>query len=234
MQFNKPLRQGVLQKRYKRFLADIDFGDAGVLTVHCPNTGAMSGCAEPGFNAWCSTSDNPKRKYSLTWELSQNQAGDMIVVNTQHANRLAGELLQNNHLSELSHWQSLKPEQKYGQENSRIDWWGLDSEHRECFIEVKSVTLKDGDNGYFPDAVSVRAHKHINELMHMVNNGHRAVQLYMVMHSGIDHVTPAAHIDPKYAELCKTANAMGVEFYAMKCRIAPDKIELERPVPVTL
>ncbi|KPD21518.1 DNA/RNA nuclease SfsA [Idiomarina abyssalis] len=234
MQFNKPLRQGVLQKRYKRFLADIDFGQGDIITAHCPNTGAMTGCAQPGFKAWCSVSDNPKRKYSLTWELAQNGKAEMIVVNTQHANRMAGELLQANLVPELSQWQELKPEQRYGREKSRIDWWGIDANRQECFIEVKSVTLADDKCGYFPDAVSQRAHKHLNELMQMTRDGHRAIQLYMVMHQGIESVTPAKHIDPKYAELCKQAESEGVEFYAVKCVITPQEIKLERPVPVTL
>lgn len=234
MQFNKPLRQGVLQKRYKRFLADIDFGQGDITTAHCPNTGAMTGCAEPGFTAWCSVSDNPKRKYSLTWELACNSRGEMIVVNTQHANRMAGELLQTDLVPELSQWQQLKPEQHYGREKSRIDWWGIDQNNRECFVEVKSVTLADNNDGYFPDAVSLRAHKHLNELMQMVSDGHRAIQLYMVMHEGIESVAPASHIDPKYTELCKQAESGGVEFYAVKCVVTPREIKLERPVPVTL
>lgn len=234
MQFNKPLRQGVLQKRYKRFLTDIDFGDGETTTVHCPNTGAMTGCAEPGFTAWCSVSDNPKRKYSLTWEIARNSKGEMIVVNTQHANRMAGELFQTNLVPELSGWQKLKPEQRYGKEKSRIDWWGIDQNNRECFVEVKSVTLAGDSCGYFPDAVSQRAHKHLNELMQMASDGHRAIQLYMVMHQGIDSVAPAKHIDPKYAELCKQAVSEGVEFYAVKCIATPQEIKLERPVPVTL
>jgi len=234
MQFNKPLRPGVLEKRYKRFLADIDFGDSDMTTVHCPNTGAMTGCAEPGFKVWCSVSDNPNRKYSLTWELSQNNKGEMIVINTQHANRLAGELLKTDLMSEFSGWQEYKPEQRYGKEESRIDWWGRDPDNRECFIEVKSVTLADGAHGYFPDAVSQRAHKHLNELIQVVSDGHRGIQLYMVMHDGIESVSPASHIDPKYAELCKQAESAGVEFYAVKCSVTPQEIKLERPVPVTL
>ncbi|RUO68293.1 DNA/RNA nuclease SfsA [Idiomarina ramblicola] len=234
MQFNKPLRSGVLQKRYKRFLADIDFGDGDITTVHCPNTGAMTGCAEPGSKVWCSVSNNPKRKYSLTWELAQNSKGEMIVVNTQHANRMAGELLKTELMPQLSEWQEHKPEQRYGNEKSRIDWWGRDSDNRECFVEVKSVTLADGSRGYFPDAVSQRAHKHLNELMQVVSDGHRAIQLYMVMHQGIDSVMPASHIDAKYAELCQQAESAGVEFYAVKCIATPQEIKLERPVPVTL
>ena len=96
MQFNKPLEVGILHQRYKRFLADIEFAaqPQSIETVHCPNTGAMTGCAEPGYKVWCSVSDNPKRKYAKTWELAQNFASDWIVINTQRANQVAGEALQ--------------------------------------------------------------------------------------------------------------------------------------------
>ena len=234
MQFNKPLRRGVLEKRYKRFLADIDFGDGQITTVHCPNTGAMTGCAEPGFDAYCSLSDNKKRKYSYTWELSRTKEGEFIAVNTGCANTLAGELLNSELIPELSGWSELRSEKKYGQENSRIDWWGVDTDHKECFVEVKSVTLAEKERGYFPDAVSQRAHKHLNELMRVVGQGHRAIQLYMVMHTGIESVSPAKHIDPKYAELCIKAAEHGVEFYAVKCAINEKEIRLERPVAVRL
>lgn len=234
MQFNKPLRRGVLQKRYKRFLADIDFGDHQVTTVHCPNTGAMTGCAESGFEAYCSISDNKKRKYSHTWELSRNQDNDFIVVNTGCANTLAGELLRSALIPELSGWSELKAEKKYGQQNSRIDWWGIDKQNQECFVEVKSVTLADNTQGYFPDAVSQRAHKHLKELMYMVEQGHRAIQLYMVMHTRIESVSPAQHIDAKYSELCKEAANQGVEFYAVKCSVNEKEIQLDKPLAVRL
>lgn len=97
-----PLSHGVLLKRYKRFLADVLLPNGEQITVHCPNTGAMTGCANAGDTVWFSTSDNPKRKYAHTWELTQTQAGHFICVNTQRANQLAHEALQNQWISELS------------------------------------------------------------------------------------------------------------------------------------
>ena len=230
MQFNKPLKRGVLHKRYKRFLADIDFGDEEFTTVHCPNTGAMTGCAEPGYEAYCSDSGNPKRKYQYTWELARTPQGDWIVVNTQRANQLAGEALQAGVIPELTGFSRWRPEKKYGEQNSRIDWLGENAAGDLCFVEVKSVTLAENNCGYFPDAVSVRAHKHIEELMHMRQQGHRAVLLFMVMHTGIEEVTPARQIDPKYARLCIEAAHVGVEFYAIKTHISNAEIKLDRPL----
>ncbi|WP_404400266.1 DNA/RNA nuclease SfsA [Idiomarina seosinensis] len=234
MQFHRPLQRGILRKRYKRFLADIDFGNTDITTVHCPNTGAMTGCAEPGFEVWCSTSDNPKRKYAMTWELSRNQQGHWIVINTQRANALAGELLNNQHIKELEGLVNWRAEQKYGAQNSRIDWLGENPNGNLCFVEVKSVTLAENQQGYFPDTVSTRAQKHLQELILARQQGHRAVILFVVMHSAIDQVTPAAHIDPKYAQLCNQAAAAGVEFYAYKVSIDPEQIKLDRQIKVCL
>lgn len=225
MQFNKPLKQGVLRKRYKRFLADINFDTEHDTTVHCPNTGAMTGCAEPGFTAFCSQSDNGKRKYPLTWELAQDHDGHWIVVNTQHANKVAGEVLQQQRIAELADISQWQAEQKYGAQNSRIDWLGTAADGQQCFVEVKSVTLNNKGQGYFPDAVSSRGQKHLEELMLMRQQGHRAVLLFMVMHSGIERVSPAAHIDPKYAELCHQAAQQGVEFFAYNTIINRSEIK---------
>ncbi|MGM0525031.1 MAG: DNA/RNA nuclease SfsA [Pseudomonadota bacterium] len=234
MQFNKPLKRGVLRKRYKRFLADIDFGDDHITTVHCPNTGAMTGCAEPGYEVWCSNSQNPKRKYQHTWELARDFNNHWIVVNTQRANTIAGEVLQQHTLSALADITDWRAEQKYGEQNSRIDWLGTCADGSHCFVEVKSVTLAEGDRGYFPDAVSTRGQKHLQELIQMRQQGHRAVLLFLVMHSAIERVSPAAHIDPKYAQLCREAAAAGVEFYAVKSSINEQQLTVDRPLHVNL
>lgn len=233
MQFNKPLKRGVLLKRYKRFLADVDFGDGHITTVHCPNTGAMTGCAEPEFTVYCSESDNPKRKYRFTWELAQNHQQQWIVINTQRANRVAGEALASGLLAPLANIENWQAEQKYGAQNSRIDWLGEDGQ-KSCFVEVKSVTLAEQNTGYFPDAVSTRGQKHLQELMEMRQQGHRAVLLFMVMHEGIEQVEPAAHIDAKYADLCQQAARQGVEFYALKANIDAHSVAPDQALPVRL
>lgn len=234
MQFNKPLAKGILLKRYKRFLTDIETTEGSEITIHCPNTGAMTGCAEPGYKVWYSDSENDKRKYRHTWELAQNFSQEFICVNTQRANLVAGDYLKAGKLTALAPIEALQPEQKYGSQNSRIDWYGTCA-GVPCYIEVKSVTLAGADQqGYFPDARSVRAQKHLQELIEMRQQGARAVVLYVVMHTGIKQVRAAAEIDPDYASLCKQAEAAGVEFYAIGCDIDETQISANVELPVNL
>ncbi|KJG36913.1 transcriptional regulator [Photobacterium angustum] len=227
MKFTQPLQAAKLIKRYKRFLADIELDNSDVRTIHCANTGAMTGCAEPGSTVWYSTSDNPKRKYPNSWELTQTLSNNWICVNTAQANRLVEEAIKNNVIDELTGYTSLRAEVKYGTENSRIDLL-LESESRPpCYIEVKSVTLLGKDRqGYFPDAVTTRGQKHLRELMEMVDQGNRAVLLFAVLHSGIDNVSVADHIDPIYAQLLTQAVKAGVEVLCYKAELNKEQIKL--------
>ncbi|KJG05422.1 transcriptional regulator [Photobacterium angustum] len=227
MKFTQPLQAAKLIKRYKRFLADIELDNSDVRTIHCANTGAMTGCAETGSTVWYSTSDNPKRKYPNSWELTQTLTNDWICVNTAQANRLVEEAIKNDVIDELTGYTSLRTEVKYGTENSRIDLL-LESESRPpCYIEVKSVTLLGKDRqGYFPDAVTTRGQKHLRELMEMVDQGNRAVLLFAVLHSGIDNVSVADHIDPIYAQLLTQAVKAGVEVLCYKAELNKEQIKL--------
>ena len=222
MLFHNPLRPAVLLKRYKRFLADVQLPDGEVITIHCPNTGAMTGCAEPGMTIWMSNSGNSKRKYRYTWELAQTAAGDMICVNTQRANQVAGEALATGLLGPFN---NLIAEQKYGYDNRRIDWLGTDCNGLTTYIEVKSVTLAERHQGFFPDTVSERARQHLASLQTMAAEGNRAMVLYVVLHTAIESVSAAHHIDKSYAQACAEAKRSGVEFHALKCDISTSQIQ---------
>ena len=195
MQFMPPLLSATLIKRYKRFLADVITSTGEIFTLHCPNTGAMTGCATPGDTVWYSTSENTKRKYPHTWELTQTQNGAFICVNTLRANTLAKEAITLGNIPELTGYNTLKSEVKYGEEGSRIDIMLQADDRPGCYIEVKSVTLAENEFGYFPDAVTVRGQKHLRELMGVVANGERAVLLFAILHSAIEYFSPAHHID---------------------------------------
>ena len=232
------LRKATLIERYKRFLADITLADGTTTTIHVANTGAMSGCAESGNSVFYSTSENPKRKYPFSWEVSQTKANHFICVNTLRANQLVEEALNAGVISELVDFSTLQREVKYGKENSRIDFLllfdptshdlTLKNTKPLTYIEVKSVTLLDDTiennqgQGFFPDAVSIRGQKHLRELMDMVQQGHRAVLLFAVLHTGINRVSAAEHIDEKYADLLRQAQQMGVEILAYKANFSID------------
>ena len=232
MEFAPPLQQGILLRRYKRFLADVQLSDGSEITLHCPNTGSMRNCLYPGETVWFSTSDNPKRKYAHTWELMTTPNGSLIGIHSSQANALAEDAINKGIISELTGYDSLSREVKYGDENSRIDILLQAAQKPACYIEVKSCTLLEDGQGYFPDAVSLRGQKHLRELMHMVSLGHRAVLLFVVQHSEITCVAPAAHIDPEYAKLLKIAVLSGVEVLAYCCEISPTEINLAYPCVV--
>lgn len=234
MQFNPPLQSAVLVKRYKRFLADVVTPDGQELTLHCPNTGAMTGCATPGDTVWYSTSDNPKRKYAHTWELTQTQRGAIICVNTLRANILAKEAILAGNIVELSGYNALKSEIKYGEENSRIDIMLQAEDRQNCYIEVKSVTLAENESGYFPDTVTERGQKHLRELMSVAAAGDRAVILFAVLHSAIDRFSPAHHIDARYAQLLIEAQTKGVEILVYKAELSTEMMTLNKPITAVL
>jgi sugar fermentation stimulation protein A len=224
------LIEGVLQRRYKRFLADVELASGEVITVHCPNTGAMTGCAEPGSRVWLSRSDSPSRKYPHTWELVETREG-LACIRSVLANKVVGEALEAGKVPQLDEFSNLRREVKYGA-NSRVDFL-LECGDRQIYVEVKSVTLCRGDGlGAFPDAVSARGTKHLLELGAVRGGNTRAVLFFCVFHTGINRVTVAEDIDPVYAQALAEAVASGVEIMAWQAEISPMGIELARPLPL--
>ena len=239
MRWSSPLKSGTLIKRYKRFMADVVPESASEqITLHCPNTGSMKNCMGEGWRVWYSDSGNPKRKYPCTWELSETPGGDLICVNTAQANRIVKEALAQNIISELAVYGTVKPEVKYGAENSRIDFLLTEAGLPNCYVEVKSATLLDESfgkgQGFFPDAVTERGRRHLRELQQMVAEGHRAILLFCVNHTGIDQIDVADHIDPAYGKVLREALQAGVEVLAYKSLINTETIQLWQPVPVAL
>ena len=231
MKFEQPLQSATLLKRYKRFLADIVTPDGEEFTLHCANTGAMTGCATPGDTVWYSTSSNAKRKYPHSWELTQTQTDDWICVNTLRANGIVADAIEAGDIPELSEYEEIKREIKYGNENSRIDIL-LKSNHKvDCYIEVKSVTLLDSGMGYFPDAKTQRGQKHLRELTAIAKLGLRAVLFYAVPHTGITEVTVAKEIDPDYASLLKEAHDAGVEILCYRINISEYNLTIGQQLP---
>ena len=234
----------ILLRRYKRFLADIRLPDGTELTIHCPNTGSMRNCLVPDSPCWYSVSESKTRKYPQTLEVVTTPGDHLAGINTARANELVEQAIRAGVIAELQGYQLLKREQVYGQEKSRIDFLLSDKpgDARLCYVEVKNVTLlelegmaADGE-GFFPDAISVRGSKHLRELMAMRAQGHRAVLLFCVQHTGIKTVRAAAHIDAVYAETLRAAKAAGVELLAYAATIAPAQngISITHSVPVVV
>ena len=228
------LQSGVLIRRYKRFLADIETQSGDTITVHCPNTGAMTGCTEPGSIAYYSVSDNPKRKYSCTLEIVATDAG-LVSVNTGRANALVAEALAQQQLAPLANYAEIKAEAKIPDGGGRFDFLACNAEGARAYIEVKSATLYiDAGRGAFPDAVSERALKHVHALQRMVAAGHRGVLIFCAQHCGIDQVSPAHAIDPAYARGLAEGLAAGIEVYAVGCTTDLHTMRIERQIDFTI
>ena len=228
------LQKGRLLRRYKRFLADIETGEGEVITVHCPNTGAMTGCADPGSVAYFSVSDNPKRKYPYTLEFVETAVG-LVSVNTGRANALVGEALAAEQIISLAGYTDIKAASKIPDGGGRFDFLARNSKQVSAFIEVKSVTLyTENGAGEFPDAVSERALKHVHALKRMVSLGHRGVLIFCAQHCGISRVSPARSIDPAYAQGLEEAIEAGVEVYAAGCVTDLKTMRIDRAIVFSL
>ena len=225
------LLSGRLIKRYKRFLADVQLDTGEIVTAHCPNSGSMTGCNTPGAVVLLSVSDSPSRKLKYTWELVSVQ-GYWVGINTARPNSLVREAIESGVVKELQGYPTIRPEVPYGK-NSRIDLL-LNGPGVNCYVEVKNVTLKDGDNALFPDAVTTRGQKHLRELMEVVRNGARGVIFFVVQRGDCLSVSPADLIDPEYGRLLREAVRNGVEAIAYQALVTPEKIMLVRSLPIQL
>ena len=227
MKFDAPLIPGKLVKRYKRFLADVELTDGTIVTAHTTNTGSMLGLVEAGSPVWLSESDNPKRKLKYTWEIGAS-GNTAVGVNTAIPNKLVFEEISAGNIALLTGYTTIKREVKYGQ-NSRIDVFLQAKDKADCYVEIKSVTLSRVSGiAEFPDAVSARGTKHLQELGDMVQEGHRAVMFFLVQRSDCTVLAPAKDIDPVYADALKVAMTRGVEVIIYSCDVTPEGIHLDK------
>lgn len=232
MKIVPPFERATLIKRYKRFLADIRLSSGEEMIIHCPNTGSMKNCWQAETPCWFSRSDDPRRKLSGTLEITTTPDGFLAGVNTNRPNKLVREAIEQGVIAELQGYASIRAEVKYGVENSRIDLLLTGEGLARCYVEVKNTTLgMGGGRVLFPDAVTERGTKHLRELISMAQQGHRAVLVFCVQHSGATSTGPADEIDPVYGETLRQAMAAGVEVLAYGCRLAEDEIVVDRRLP---
>jgi sugar fermentation stimulation protein A len=233
MRFPDPLIPGRLVRRYKRFLADVTLDSGDLVTAHCANPGAMTGLNLPDTEVWLSPSRNPARKLAYSWELAR--VGDGLVgINTAHPNGLVEEAIRDGRIAEVRGYESLRREVKYGK-NSRVDMLLSDDAKPDCYVEVKNVHLmRQPGLAEFPDAVTKRGTKHLNELADMVAAGHRAMMVYLVQREDCQQFTIAADVDPDYAAAFKASTGRGVEAICYRCSLTTDGIDVADALPIVI
>ncbi|SMF66754.1 sugar fermentation stimulation protein A [Xaviernesmea oryzae] len=223
MRFDPPLVPATLLQRYKRFLFDAVAADGTPFTGSCPNTGSMRGLTAPGSRIWVSLHDSPTRKYRHMFEMIEVD-GEMVGINTGLPNRLAEEAIRAGLIPSLTGYDTILREQRYGR-NSRIDFLLSGRGLPDAYVEVKNVHfMREAGLAEFPDTVTKRGAKHLEELGDMVEAGHRAVTIYLIQRHDCSHFRICADLDPLYALAFERAKTRGVEAYAVRCRVSPEEI----------
>lgn len=235
MRFDTPLIPGRLVQRYKRFLADVVLDTGEAVTATCPNTGSMMGLVAPGSRVWLSSSDSPTRKYKHTWEMVEADLGKgphLVGINTNHPNKLVAEAIESGLVKGLKDYPTLRREVKYGR-NSRIDILLECATKGLCYVEIKNVhMMRRAGFAEFPDSITERGAKHLAEMSDMVREGHRAVMVYLIQRADAKSFSFAGDVDPAYVAAFKAATAAGVEAIALRCRVSPEQIAVEKAVPI--
>lgn len=231
MDFDKILTNGTLIKRYRRFLADILLADGSIITAHCPNTGTMLSCSTPDSPVCLSRSINPKRKYPFTLEMIKIGM-TWVGVNTGRTNGLVVEAIEKGQIAELGAFDEIKKEVRVT-DHSRLD---LQIMHKDCstFLEIKNCSLAIDGCAMFPDAVTARGTRHLQELTRLSKAGFGAGIFFLVQRMDADRFAPAAHIDPMYSKALGEAIAAGVRVLVYQARVSPTGIHVVRPLPYSL
>lgn len=230
------LIEGRLVERYKRFLADVELVSGETITVHCPNSGSMKGCSEPGRPVLISDSKNPKRKLRHTLEMIK-MGRTWVGVNTANPNRAVARWIERDRIPELAGYPEQRREVPYGEnDRSRIDVLLQDPDggQQRCWVEIKNTTWRVGEHAAFPDAVTKRGQKHLEELAGVAEQGERGVMFFFVGRADCTRMRPADEIDPDYGRILRRVVDAGVEALAYRMRFTRRRIELVERVPVDL
>lgn len=232
MRFQTPLIPARLIRRYKRFLSDVALEDGREVVAHCPNPGAMLGLADPGMRVWLEPNDDPRKKLKFGWRLVEFGDGHWAGIDTAVPNRVVKEALQARSVPGLDAYGKVKPEVKYGRQ-SRVDFLLTEPGLPDAYVEVKNVHLRrTGDVAEFPDCVTLRGARHLDELADMVAEGHRAVMLYLVQRTDCARFALARDLDPGYGAAFDRARAAGVEAICIDTRIDTQGVGIGNLLPV--
>ena len=223
MDFKSPLVPARLVARYKRFLFDAILEDGSAITGSCPNTGSMWGLTAPGSRVWLSEHDSPTRKHRHCLELVEAD-GTIVGVNTGLPNRIVEEAIRAGMIGDLGRYATLKREQKYGLA-SRVDILLQDEARGRAYVEVKNVHMSRVPGlAEFPDSVTTRGARHLDELGDMAEAGHRAVMVFLIQRGDCFRFRLCRDLDPNYAAAFDRAMGRGVEAFAVRCDITPEQI----------
>ena len=227
MNFENKLISGVFIKRYKRFFVDVQIKNK-VITAHCPNTGSMKGLLKEGNKVWLSKSNNPDRKLKYTLQIIENN-NSKVGVNTHLTNKIVLDALKNNLIKEFDKDITIKQEVKFG-DNTRFDFM-ITKKNYKAFVEVKNVTLvRKPKVAEFPDAITSRGAKHIEELIKASKKGYEIYIAFIIQREDCNQFAIANDIDPEYSELLSNAVKKKLNILCYDCKFSPKGIKLNKKI----
>ena len=230
MNFENELISGLFVKRYKRFFVDVII-DKKIVTAHCPNTGSMQGLLIKNNKVWLTKSNDPKRKLKYTLQIIESN-GSKVGINTHLTNKIVLDALKNNKIKNFKAIE-IKTEVKFG-DNTRFDFLITESNSKK-FIEVKNVTLSRTDKlAEFPDAITSRGAKHIDELIKAKNKGYDIYLMFVIQRDDCDQFSIARDIDPKYADLLSDAIKKKLNILCYDCKFSPKGIKLNKQIKIKI
>ena len=230
MNFENELISGLFIKRYKRFFVDVII-DKKIVTAHCPNTGSMQGLLIKNNKVWLTKSNDPKRKLKYTLQIIESN-GSKVGINTHLTNKIVLDGLNNNKIKNFNAVE-IKTEVKFG-DNTRFDFLITESNSKK-FIEVKNVTLSRTNKlAEFPDAVTSRGAKHINELIKAKNKGYDIYLMFVIQRDDCDRFSIARDIDPKYADLLSDAIKKKLNILCYDCKFSSKGIKLNKQIKIKI
>ena len=231
MNFENKLISGLFVKRYKRFFVDIKINNK-IITAHCPNTGSMYGLLKKGNKVWISKSNNPNRKLKYTLEIIEDE-NSKVGVNTHSTNKIVYHALQNNLIEGFDNIAEIKQEVKFGL-NTRFDFL-VSTKKYKAFIEVKNVTLsREKDLAEFPDAITTRGLKHINELLKASKKNYKIFILYLIQRDDCKSFAIAKDIDPNYSNALSKAVKNKLNILCYDCKFSSKGIKLNSKIELKI
>ena len=231
MNFETILISGEFIKRYKRFFVDVKV-NGKTITAHCPNTGSMLGLLKKGNKVWLTKSNNPKRKLKYTLQIIEDD-GNKVGINTHLTNKIVLNALKENHFKELDKNMEIQSEVKFG-ENTRFDFL-ITKKNYKAFIEVKNVTLyRSNGIAEFPDAITTRGAKHINELIKASKKGFKIFLAYIVQREDCKKFIIASDLDPEYSKLLSKAVNKKLKLLCYDCKFSSKGIKLNKQIKIKI
>tara|TARA_B100000686_G_scaffold80380_1_gene86724 strand:- start:14983 stop:15711 length:729 start_codon:yes stop_codon:yes gene_type:complete len=233
MNFENELIPGVLIKRYKRFFVDVKVKNK-IITAHCPNPGSMLNLLGKGNPVWITMSNNENRKLKYTLQIIEVN-NSKFCINTHITNKIIYESLEKKLIKNLEQYNLIRPEKKFGT-NTRFDFLLTNTKSdKKAFLEVKSVTLsRKNGHAEFPDSVTSRGKKHLENLVIANNQGYDSYLMFLVQVENCESFGIASDIDPEYFKTFKETTKNNIKVLCYDCKFSSKGIKLNKQIKLKI